>query len=101
MAEITWIEGDTSQRLFVLTQNGVVVDLTGAVVEAVIRPAGGATSAPRVYPAQIVTAEEGKIGLVPPLLFSESPYSARFRVVLAGVTYYFPFPNPDTWAVIR
>ena len=101
MAEITWIEGDTSERLFVLTQDGSAVDLTGAAVKAVIRPAGGAGDAPRVYSAEIVTAAEGKVSLVPPLLVSESPYAARFQVVLAGVTYYFPFPNPDTWTVIR
>ena len=68
------------------------------------RASGTATfviEAPRVYSAAIVTAAEGKVSLVPPLLVSESPYTARFRVVLAGVTYYFPFPNPDTWTVIR
>jgi hypothetical protein len=100
MADITWIEGDTSQRLFVLTQDGAAVDLTGAAVEAVIRPAGAA-AVPRTYPAEIVSAAEGKVGLSPPLLIRESPYAARFRVLLGGVTRHFPFPDPDTWRVIR
>jgi hypothetical protein len=102
--EITWVEGDTSQRLFVLSQDGVAVPLTGATVDVMIRPAGGAGSSPRVYAATIVSASEGKVGWSPApgyLKVSESPYTARLRVTLSGVVYYFPFPSPDTWQVIE
>ncbi len=102
--EITWIEGDTSQRLFILSQDGVAVDLTGATVDVMLRPAGGAGAVPRVYAATIVSASEGKIGWSPSpsyLKLSESPYTARLRVTSGGVVYYFPFPNPDLWRVIE
>lgn len=102
--EITWVEGDTSQRLFVLSQDGVAVNLTGATVDVMVRPAGGAGSAPCAYAATIVSASEGKVGWSPSpthLKVSESPYTARLRVTLGGLVYYFPFPNPDTWRVIE
>ncbi len=102
--EITWVEGDTSQRLFVLSQDGVAVNLTGASVDVLLRPAGGAGQAPRVYTATIVSAIEGKVGwssTLNDLKVSESPYTARIRVTLGGVVYYFPYPDPDIWRVIE
>ncbi len=100
MATIQWVEGDTSQRIFTLTQQGVAFDLTGAVVEAIVRPAGNA-SVPRTYAAVVVSAAEGKIGVsLNALKVTESPYGARFRVTKAGVTSYFPFPAADSWEVL-
>ena len=104
--EITWVEGDTSQRIFVLNQGDVAVDLTGASVEVLLRPVRR-TPLPeplRVYEAVIISAAEGKVGWSPAatqLKVSESPYTARLRVTLSGVMYYFPFPSPDTWLVIE
>jgi len=102
--DITWVEGDTSQRLFILSQDGAAVNLTGASVDVVLRPAGGAGAAPRIYAATIVSAIEGKVGWSPALEYlkmSESPYTGRLRVTLGGIVYYFPFPSPDRWLVIE
>jgi hypothetical protein len=102
MATIRWVEGDTSQRVFTLTQEGVAFDLTDATVEVVLRPkAGSSAFTPQTYVVAITSAPEGKVGVsISTLKVAESPYSARFRVTKAGVTSYFPFPDPDKWEVI-
>jgi hypothetical protein len=104
MAIVQWVEGDTSQRVFVLYQNGAVVNLTGATVEAVLRPSPLGGRVLRVYAADVVSAVEGKVGWAPPvdaLKIVESPYTARFRVTLGGVKSFFPFPLGDIWQVIE
>jgi len=104
MAEVIWIEGDTGDRLFVLSQDGVVVDLSGATVETVLRPAPRIGGALRFYPAVIVSAVDGKISWAASaasLSIAESPYFARFRVTLGALKSYFPYPYPDTWTVIE
>jgi len=104
MPIVQWVEGDTSQRVFVLYQDGAVVNLTGATVEAVLRPSPLGGGILRVYPATVVSAVEGKVGWTPPenaLKIVESPYTARFRVTLGGAKSYFPFPLGDTWQVIE
>lgn len=100
MATIQWVEGDTSQRVFTLTQEGIAFDLTGADIEVVLRPASNPAT-PRTSAAVIVSAAEGKIGVSLTILkTTESPYSARFRVTKNGITSYFPFPAADSWEVL-
>jgi hypothetical protein len=101
MATVTWVEGDTGQRIFTLTQNGSVAVLDGATVTAIVRPAN--RSLPKKsLPVTVIGA--GQVGCSfdeTQLMASESPYTARFRVQQNGNVRYFPFPKTDLWEVVE
>jgi hypothetical protein len=104
MSEVQWIEGDTSEQVFTLQENGVAADLSGATVQLVLRPAPRMGGPLRVHPVDIVSASEGKVSFSPTgeeLKVSESPYLARFRVTRNGVKSHFPNSTPDTWTVVE
>jgi hypothetical protein len=103
MADVIWIEGELDERVFTLSENGAVMDLSGAQVSVVLRPAAR-IGGKRIYPAVIVSASEGKVGWTPfenQLKASESPYTMRFRVALGSIVKHVPFPASDTWTVVE
>jgi hypothetical protein len=101
----TFVEGDTSIRIFTLTELGVPVDLTGDTVEVILKPKPGSGMPKRTYTAEPTTPAQGKVGYSSAgcqLQAEESPYSVRFRVTSpSGVVTFFPFPSADTWQVIE
>lgn len=103
MAIVTWVEGDTSPRPFVLSENGAAVDLTDATVLVILRSTVPTRTGPpmRTIPVEVVSPAEGKVTCVGgSLLVAEAPYNVRFRVTKGNTTSYFPYPQPDSWVVI-
>jgi hypothetical protein len=101
----TFVEGDTSTRIFTLTEEGVPVNLTGYTLVVILKPKDGSGLPKRTYPAEVAYPDQGKVGYSAAgcaLQADESPYKVRFRATSpSGVVTYFPFPAADVWQVIE
>ena len=98
---VNLVQGWTERVDFILSADGVVIDLTGRTVTISAYDKNG-TDPAFVGAVAIVDATAGKVGFTPnsgDLLASESPYSVRFKVMTDG--YYVPNGDASIWVVSK
>lgn len=94
-------EGDTSNLDFQLFQAGVVADLSGATVVLILKDKTGAT-VDTTTDTSLVDGLTGKVRYIPDaadLVSTKSPYTAHWKITIAGKDTYFPSGEAELWEV--
>ena len=98
---MTVVEGWTADLDFVLAQNGVPTNLTGATVELLLYDRGGVEITESGGLA-VQDADNGVVRYSPDagdLLVANSPLYARVKVTNGGKDSFYPSANSDVWTV--